>query len=137
MAVNTRTDYALRAILEIPCKGEGTISAQKICESQKLPKKYVEHLLNSLKAAGLIQSFAGSRGGYTLSRHETEITLWDVMQAVEDSSPEMSCSMDGNFCLGVNCGLNLLFAEISQHQRELFRGYTLEKIRQIARGVCK
>ncbi len=130
MALNTRTEYALRALLEIPCKDEGSISANAICENQKLPKKYVEHLLNSLRNAGLIDSFAGSRGGYSLARPETEISLLDLMDAVDDHSQELACEMSGQYCMKDGCGLDVLFNEITRKQRDLVGSYTLDKIRE-------
>jgi biotin operon repressor len=68
MAVNTRTEYALRALLEITDSQQDAVSAQKICEHQELPKKYIERLLGNLKAAGLIISSAGAKGGYVLAK---------------------------------------------------------------------
>ncbi|HOQ84067.1 MAG TPA: Rrf2 family transcriptional regulator, partial [Candidatus Syntrophosphaera thermopropionivorans] len=84
MPVSTKTEYALRALVEIAEHPEGTISAQNICNQQQLPKKYIEHLLSSLKNAGLIISSAGLKGGYVLAQSPDAITLYDVMKAVDD-----------------------------------------------------
>ena len=50
MAVNTRTEYALRALLEIADSSREAVSAKKICQRQALPKKYIEHLLADLNS---------------------------------------------------------------------------------------
>jgi Rrf2 family protein len=134
MAVNTRTEYALRALLEMLESTEGAVSAQKISERQVLPKKYIEHLLHSLKSAGLIVSSAGSKGGYVLSRDPDSISLLDVMQAVDDRSLELSCSMDKEFCLGQNCRLSPFFNELADRQRKLFSSYSLSRIEGIFSG---
>ncbi len=131
MAVNTRTEYAIRALLELMEPQGSPVSAHRICQHQQLPKKYVEHLLSSLKGAGLIISSAGSRGGYVLSRDPARISLLDVMQAVEDSTLELSCNLDGKYCLGRECGLEPLFSELAEKQRELFDSYSLKQIHQI------
>lgn len=134
MAVNTRTEYALRALLEIEDQKGGNVSAQTICERQKLPKKYVEHLLSALKGAGLVTSSTGSRGGYVLARPARKISLLDVLTAVDDHSPELGCSMGGQFCLGDACGLKNLFHDVDARQRELFDSYTLDRIKALWKG---
>ncbi len=129
MALNTRTEYALRALLEILAHHEDPVSAQKICSRQQLPKKYVEHLLSALKSAGLIASSAGSKGGYALSRPAHAISLLDVMQAVEDSSLQMDCVSGKNeHCLGDNCRLSAFFGKVSKLQKELFARQNLKDI---------
>lgn len=128
MAVNTRTGYALRALIEMLESGGDAVSAQKICERQVLPKKYIEHLLHALKTAGIVSSSAGSKGGYVLSREPRLISLLEVMQAVDDHSLELSCSMDKSFCLGDKCKLGGFFDELSEKQRKLFASYSLAKI---------
>ncbi len=126
MAVSTRTEYALRALLEIPAGS--SVSANSICERQQLPKKYVEHLLSALKNAGLIASSTGSRGGYTLTRPAGQISLWDIMEAVDDHNLELDCGMGKQFCLGEECRLKPLFTDLAAKQRELFQKYSLARI---------
>ncbi|MBW6513493.1 MAG: Rrf2 family transcriptional regulator [Candidatus Syntrophosphaera sp.] len=131
MAVNTRTEYALRALLEIHASEAGSISAHMICKLQSLPKKYVEHLLSSLKNAGLISSSAGSKGGYILARPAEKISLYDIMEAVDDHAMELNCGMDKQYCLGTKCVLKPVFRDLAEKQRKLFRTYTLDKIGKI------
>jgi len=129
MGVNTRTEYALRALLEMSGNDEEPISAQRICLRQQLPKKYVEHLLSALKLAGLVSSSAGSRGGYTLTRKAEQISLLDVMEAVDDHSLELECGENrGEHCLGDECQLSPFFHQLSQEQRSLFASYSLARI---------
>lgn len=134
MALNTSTGYALRALLEISGERGASVSAQSICERQKLPKKYIEHLLRSLRKAGLIKSSAGSLGGYTLARPADKISLHDVVEAVGDLSWQLDCHMDKHHCLGDKCGLLPLFRELAGKQRELLEAYTLEKIMEFKAG---
>ncbi|MDP2173282.1 MAG: Rrf2 family transcriptional regulator [Candidatus Cloacimonadaceae bacterium] len=137
MAVNTRTEYALRALIEMIDADGGQISAQKICERQHLPKKYVEHLLGALKAAKLIISSAGAHGGYILAKKAEETTLLDVMEAVDDASM-LSCAGDRErFCLGLGCQFSPFFDELSAKQRKLFQSYNLKKIHKIYKGDKK
>jgi Rrf2 family protein len=130
MAVNTKTEYALRALIEIHTSGH--ISAQKICEAQSLPKKYIEHLLALLKAAGMVNSSPGSLGGYTLSKPPEEISFADILRAVEDNSYTASCSeSSGRHCVGDGCHLSPFFNELESKLQEIFMSYSLSDILKI------
>lgn len=135
MAVNTRTEYAIRALLEIADSPQEAVSAQKICENQDLPKKYVERLLSNLKAAGLVSSSAGARGGYALAKDASEITLQHVLMAVADDSLNPSCNASlQRFCPAGKCALSSFFSELGGKVQELLSGYTLETIYKSWKG---
>jgi Rrf2 family protein len=130
MAVNTKTEYALRALIEI--HDSGHISAQKICEAQNLPKKYIEHLLALLKAAEIVVSNPGSLGGYSLAKAPDQISFADVLNAVEDSSFSTACEdFNGEYCLGESCHLSPFFTELENKLQQVLRSYTLEDILKI------
>ena len=86
MQVSARADYALRAAAELaraaaedagPQKGEG------ISERQGIPKKFMENILLDLKHSGLVRTQRGAAGGYWLAQPAAEITLADIIRAVE------------------------------------------------------
>lgn len=130
MAVNTKTGYALRALLEIARQGQ--VSAQKICEAQRLPKKYIEHLLSLLKAANLINSSAGILGGYSLAKEAEDITFRSLLAAVGDESYVTACTKHtGNHCLGQGCTLEPFFDELGDKLNDIFDSYTLQDILNI------
>jgi Rrf2 family transcriptional regulator, cysteine metabolism repressor len=127
MAVNTKTEYALRALIAIAQNGH--LSAQKICEAQQLPKKYIEHLLALLKAAKMINSSVGSTGGYELIRKADQISFQDILDAVEDKSYATACTChSGQYCLGSECHLTPFFGELDRKLRDVLESYTLEDI---------
>ncbi len=127
MAVNTKTEYALRALLAI--YSEGYISAQKICDEQKLPKKFIEHLLSLLKAAGLVKSTAGSAGGYELARDPLNISFQDLLKAVGDKSYATSCENRSlKYCLGDECSLSPFFSQLESQLDEIFQSHSLQDI---------
>ncbi|MCB5260385.1 MAG: Rrf2 family transcriptional regulator [Candidatus Cloacimonetes bacterium] len=130
MAVNTKTEYALRALIEI--YEHGHISAQKICEAQKLPKKYIEHLLAMLKGAGLVNSNPGSLGGYSLASKPQDILFSDILKAVEDDSFNTACTeYNKKNCLGETCPLKLFFEQLENKLQQVFSSYTLQDILKI------
>jgi len=86
MRITAKADYAVRAAAELaaaespsgrPIKGEQLASAQNI------PQKFLENILADLKRAGLIRTRRGAEGGYALIRPATDITVADVLRAVE------------------------------------------------------
>ncbi|MCK9556470.1 MAG: Rrf2 family transcriptional regulator [Candidatus Cloacimonetes bacterium] len=130
MALNTKTEYALRVLLEI--QEQGHVSAQKICEAQNLPKKYIEHLMAMLKTAGLVNSSPGSLGGYALAKKPEEISFADVLAAVEDYSFNTACvDTSREHCLGDSCTLSSFFNEIQNELQQVFSSYTLKDILKI------
>jgi len=129
MAVNTRTEYALRALLEIADSPKEAVSAQKICDHQALPKKYIERLLGNLKAAGLIESCSGAKGGYNLAKPADQISLKQVLLAVDDDSLDPTCSSGSSrFCPGGDCALRAFFTKLGDKMSEMLSEYTLADI---------
>lgn len=90
MYISARVDYATRALLTLTAVGaEAGLTGEAIAERQHLPVRYAENLLVDLRRAGLVQSQRGSTGGYRLARPATEITVGDVMRAIEGPLAEV------------------------------------------------
>ena len=83
MRVSAKVDYALRACAELAGAGEGRVKGDRLAQAQEIPLKFLENILLDLKHAGLVQSQRGADGGYWLSLPPAEISLADVIRAVE------------------------------------------------------
>src|SRR5262249_31162279 len=84
MKVSTRGDYAARALLSLALHGsDRPTSVKEIAERTHLPQPYLEQILLSVKGAGLVRSKRGVGGGYVLARSAAEITLAEIVAAVE------------------------------------------------------
>jgi Rrf2 family protein len=84
MRVSAKADYALRAVLELAAaQGEGPVKGERISQSQDIPLKFLENILLELRHDGLVSSQRGAEGGYWLARPPEEITLADVIRAVD------------------------------------------------------
>jgi Rrf2 family protein len=84
MRVTAKVDYAVRAGAELAAaSGEGPVKGERIAQSQQIPLKFLENILLELKHAGLVQSQRGADGGYWLAQPAEEISLADVIRAVE------------------------------------------------------
>jgi Rrf2 family protein len=81
--LTAKADYALRASAELAAAEAGPVKAERIAQSQAIPVKFLESILLDLKHAGLVMSQRGAEGGYWLARPADEISLADVIRAVE------------------------------------------------------
>ena len=96
MRITAKADYAVRAALELAAAPEGEpIKGERLAEAQDIPLQFLEHILLELKHAGIVRARRGAKGGYWLARPAAEITVADVIRAVEgplanihESAPE-------------------------------------------------
>jgi Rrf2 family iron-sulfur cluster assembly transcriptional regulator len=128
--VSTRGDYASRALLSLALHSEreGPTSVRDIAERTGLPQPYLEQILLALKGAGLVRSKRGVGGGYVLARSPSEITLGEIVSAVDGPivvgdfglpHQEGACEHEGQ------CVLLDVWAGVSEHMRRHLDSYTL------------
>jgi Rrf2 family protein len=87
MKVNTKVRYGLRAMIEIALSGRQGIFQKDIAKNQQLSDKYLDHIIASLKASGLIINVSGKKSGYVLAKPGSDITIYDIYRTFE---PELS-----------------------------------------------
>ncbi len=83
MRVSAKTDYAVRAAIELAAAGDGPVKGERIAQAQEIPLKFLENILGDLRHAGIVRSQRGAEGGYWLARPADEITLAEVIRAVD------------------------------------------------------
>jgi Rrf2 family protein len=84
MRVSAKADYAIRAAAELAAaEGSHHMRAERIAEAQEIPIKFLETILLELKHAGIVRNQRGPDGGYSLARPGAEISLADVIRAVD------------------------------------------------------
>jgi Rrf2 family protein len=81
--ISAKADYAVRAAIELAARGEGPTKGDALSRAQDIPAKFLENILIDLRHAGLVRSQRGADGGYWLARAPEEITVADVIRAVE------------------------------------------------------
>lgn len=90
MHISARSDYAVRAMLTLAAaEGEDPVSVQRLAEDQDLPRKFLEAILGELRRASLVASRMGARGGYVLARPATQISVGEVIRAVDGPLAEV------------------------------------------------
>ncbi len=83
MRISAKVDYALRASIELAAAAPGQIKGERLAAAQSIPHKFLENILVDLRNSGLVASQRGAEGGYRLARSPAEITVADVIRAVE------------------------------------------------------
>lgn len=92
MKLSLRGEYALRALLVLGLEHDkSVVRIQTIAQEQNIPKRFLEQILNDLKAAALVQSKRGVTGGYRLARPPEQITLAAVVRHIEGALAPVSC----------------------------------------------
>jgi Rrf2 family protein len=141
--VSTRGDYAARALLSLALSGSGPDaptprSVREIAERTALPQPYLEQILLALKGAGLVRSKRGVGGGYLLARPPSEITLSQIVSAVDGpiqlgdfGEPHLNgaCDHEGQ------CVLLAVWSSAGDHMRRFLDSFTLADIAAAANGT--
>jgi Rrf2 family protein len=83
MRVPAKVDYAIQAAAELAAASPGRMSSGQIAKAQQLPPKFLENILLELRRAGIVESQRGAEGGYWLARPAQQITVADIIRAVD------------------------------------------------------
>ena len=84
MRISAKADYAVRAAAELAAAPAGRpVQGEQLAQAQGIPPKFLENILADLRNAGLVRTRRGAEGGYALTRAAAEISVADVMRAVE------------------------------------------------------
>jgi Rrf2 family protein len=96
---STRAEYGVRVMVELARHGANgdreCVSLSEIADGDGLPLAYLEHLAARLRKAGLVESRRGARGGYLLARPAEEISMAEVVEALEGSIAPIECISEG------------------------------------------
>jgi Rrf2 family protein len=102
MMFSTKAEYGVRVMVELARRAgesvdgaESVVPLAEIAEHDGMPLAYLEHLVARLRKAGLIDSRRGSRGGYLLARPAEDITMAEVVEALEGSIAPIECISQG------------------------------------------
>jgi Rrf2 family protein len=83
MRISAKVDYAVRASIELAAAGGEPIKGERIADAQEIPLKFLENILGELKHTGIVASRRGAQGGYWLAKPAEDVSLADIVRAVE------------------------------------------------------
>ncbi len=138
MRFNTKTRYGLRTMLELALKSdkeEGTLQ-KEIAENQDVSLKYLDHIIASLKSAGLIVNVRGKKSGYRLNRPAEEISVYDVYAAFEDELAIIDCLLvDGECPKKETCVLKEYWCDLNLSIRTSMESMSLMELAEKHKNV--
>ncbi len=116
MQITRQADYAIRAVLYISKLGPNQRAAtSQIAQEQHIPPSFLAKIISQLSIAGLLQTSRGARGGVTLARAPEEITLLEVVEAIDGPIALNECVNDMDACtFGDECPLRPIWCDAQE-----------------------
>ena len=134
MKISRKGEYALKALIELAInhnKGMPVTLINEVAERKGIPPKYLEHILLSLKNAGILEAKRGVGGGYSLSRPPENISLGEIIRVVEGPLVPVNClsTDDHATCPDESsCGLYSVMLEVSNAVSNIFDNTSLKEV---------
>src|SRR5438874_11079718 len=135
MQVSRKIDYALRAVIHLANEedSERACSVAEIAAREKVPRHFLEKIIQELIHKGLVRSQRGPHGGYLLARSADRVTFRDVIEAVEGPISLNVCVGEHADCsLMGTCGMERVWREGQRRVMELFEKTTIASVRRAA-----
>jgi Rrf2 family protein len=130
MKLSTKGRYGTRAMIDIALYNEsGSTLLKDISSRQGISLKYLDHILSSLRKAGLIKNVRGKGGGYSLTRPAAQITLCDIIEAVEGSLAPVECVDNPEYCKKTStCSAHDVWVKVRESIEDVLRNTTLQSL---------
>jgi len=129
MRLTTKGRYAVTAMMDLAIHQEGNpVSLNDIAGHQELSLSYLEQLFARLRKSKLVQGIRGPKGGYQLARSASEITIAEIIMAVDESVDVTQCRGRENCNDGEQCLTHELWSNLSQQVYQFLDGMTLAEV---------
>lgn len=130
LELTRRGDYGVRAMLALARQPEGgLLSVRRIADEMDIPARFLPQVMGDLARAGLVEATAGRNGGYRLARPTTEISLLDVVEAIEGDSRRRSCVLRGGPCgMDGHCDVHDVFFAAQDAMLQALSGAALASL---------
>jgi len=115
MQITRQADYAVRAVLYLARNTDQRTATSLIAEEQRIPPSFLAKIVSQLSIAGLLHTSRGARGGVVLAREAKEITLLEVIEAIDGPIQLNECVGDNGTCsFDENCPLRPIWCEAQE-----------------------
>lgn len=131
MKITYRTDYALKAIMDLAQRYEReSTTIRDLSLRIDAPVKFLEQVLVDLKKGGFVKSRRGNVGGYALAKSPAEITVGEVVRFLDGSVEPIACVVEGysNCADKGKCVLNRLWAKVTRATADIIDNVTFEQL---------
>ena len=130
LELNRRADYAIRTTMYLAREStDRLVNAPTIARQMDVPQGYLPHIMRDLVRAQLVEAVPGRGGGYRLARSPREVSVLDVIEAVEDDVRRRTCVLRRDACAAIKpCSVHQLFASAQDALLELLAGATIQDV---------
>ena len=130
MKISTKGRYGLRILLDLALYGQDEPRLMKdIARSQQISEKYISRLILPLNEAGFITSFRGAKGGLKLAKPPKEISLLEIVEAMEGRLAIVDCVFDKDFCpKSDDCSACKMWTSLNKKIRKQMAEITLKDV---------
>jgi len=126
LQLTKRTDYAIRACLHLAMEDRCPISGRLIAERMAIPDRFLPQVMADLGRAGIVGAMSGKNGGYCLRRDPAELSLLDLVEAVEGACLRHECAVREAPCDGdPACALHPVWAEAQAAFTDVLAGASI------------
>ena len=131
MRLTAKSEYGLLAAIDLACHyGEGPVSAREVSEHRGIPARFLEQLFVQLRRSGIVTAVRGAHGGFELARAPRDISVLDVVEALEGPLSSSVCDAEasGGCMKSPACAASLVWSRATGALREVFSSTTLEEL---------
>ena len=135
MQLKITTDYAIRTILYLAQTKRITTSGE-IADAMCIPREYLINIIRDMRESGLVRTFPGAKGGYLLAKQPEDISLYDVIIAMERTIKLNRCLEHDAFCsrdAAAYCMVHSIYEDLQEDMERLLKGHTIADIIRGAR----
>ena len=130
MRMSTKGRYGLRLMVALAQHyGKGPLQIDLVSQDESISKNYIRVLMGGLKAAGLVRSVRGTKGGYEITRDPEEITAFQVVSALEEEMLPAPCVNNPENCpLARECATRKIWCRMAACIDKTLKGVTLKEL---------
>jgi len=131
MKLSTRVRYAVRAVIDLGLNynNDKRVLLKDIAKRQAVSVKYLENIFATLRKADIVKGVRGAKGGYALARPAAEITMYDIVLAMQGFISPIGCVEDACSCnMMEECVARNVWREVSDAVSEVLKGFTIKDL---------
>ena len=129
MEITRETDYAMRCVMHLARNPDRTIMVDEISREMEIPRSFLAKIVQKLTRAGIAESFRGTKGGFRLIRNSSQITMLDVIEAIEGVIALNRCAVEAKVCaFSPSCAVHPVWVKVREEFREVLARYSFQHL---------
>ena len=135
MQITRETDYAIRCVYYLSGKAGSVTMVDEISREMGIPKSFLAKILQKLSKADIVKSYRGVKGGFEIAKDPGEITLLNVIEAVQGPVAMNICALDDALCgYSSTCSIHPVWVEVRRTVEKLLGEKNFAALRVAGRG---